>query len=91
MEKEYQVVERKITQGDIDNDGDTDFVIFISDDTGYYFEGRNDGPAGGIYAFIYDEASKRYFPLNIEPYQAGGNQWFYHGGTLGDVNGDWIN
>jgi hypothetical protein len=79
---------RKITQSDIDNDGDTDFVFFVSDDNGYYFEGRDEGPAGGIYAYIYDETTKMYSPIEIEPYQSGGNQFFYHGGSLGDVNGD---
>ena len=32
--------------------------------------------------------TKTYSPIEIEPYQAEGNEYFYHGGTLGDVNGD---
>lgn len=81
---------RKMTQSDIDNDGDTDFVFFIADDDSYYWEGGSGtgNPGGGIFAFIYDSDTHRYSPIEIEPYQAGGNELFYHGGTLGDVNGD---
>lgn len=80
---------RKMTQGDLDNDGDTDFVFFIADDDGFWLENGGSGngePAGGIFAFIYNDGM--YSPIEIEPYQGGGNEWFYHGGTLGDVNGD---
>lgn len=80
---------RKMTQSDIDNDGDTDFVFFIADDDSYYWEaGSGNGPGGGIFAFIYDSNTHRFSPIEIEPYQAGSNHVFYHGGTLGDVNGD---
>ena len=76
---------RKMTQSDIDNDGDTDFVFFIADDDNMITGG---GPGGGIFAFIYDSNTHRFSPIEIEPYQAEGNEYFYHGGTLGDVNGD---
>lgn len=80
---------RKMTQSDIDNDGDTDFVFFIADDDSYYWlAGSGNGPGGGIFAFIYDSNTHRFSPIEIEPYQAEGNEYFYHGGTLGDVNGD---
>lgn len=80
---------RKMTQSDIDNDGDTDFVFFIADDDSYYWEvGPGNGAGGGIYAFIYDSNTHRFSPIEIEPYQASGNEFLYHGGTLGDVNGD---
>ena len=80
---------RKMTQADLDNDGDTDFVFFIADDDGFWLSNGGVGngePAGGIFAFIYDNGG--YTPIEIEPYQGSGNQWFYHGGTLGDLNGD---
>ncbi len=76
---------RKMTQSDIDNDGDTDFVFFIADDDNTITGG---GPGGGIFAFIYDSNTHRFSPIEIEAYQAEGNEYFYHGGTLGDVNGD---
>ena len=76
---------RKMTQSDIDNDGDTDFVFFIADDDNMITGG---GPGGGIFAFIYDSNTHQFSPIEIEPYQAEGNEYFYHGGTLGDVNGD---
>ena len=86
---------RKTTQADIDGDGDTDIVMFIADDYAYWWEDyigntgdRGGNPGGGIYAFIYDESVNTYSPIEIEPYQAGTNHVFYHGGTLGDVNGD---
>lgn len=80
---------RKITQADLDGDGDTDIVFFIADDDAYYWVlGPGNGAGGGIYAFIYDETTKTFSPIEIESYQAGGNEFFYHGGTLGDVNGD---
>lgn len=80
---------RKMTQADLDNDGDTDFVFFIADDDGFWLSNGgvgNGNPAGGIFAFIYDDG--KYTPIEIEPYQGSGNEFFYHGGTLGDINGD---
>lgn len=72
---------------DLDSDGDMDIVIFIADDVGNYNGGSTPTtPSGGIFAYIWEDGK---FKLEeIEPYSEGGNQFFYHGGTLGDVNGD---
>ena len=78
---------RKTTQADIDGDGDTDIVFFCAADQSR-LPGIENEPGGAIIAFIHDELTKTYSPIEIEPYQGGGNEYFYHGGTLGDVNGD---
>ena len=78
---------RKTTQADIDGDGDTDIVFFCAADQSR-LPGIENESGGAIIAFIHDELTKTYSPIEIEPYQGGGNEYFYHGGTLGDVNGD---
>lgn len=83
-----------ITPADIDGDKDIDFVVFVADDPNNYshfpnlpsgYE-NNSSPAGGIFAYIQDDGK---FKLQtIVSYVEGGNQFYYHGGTLGDVDKD---
>ena len=75
----------KISTTDINGDGNTDFVIFVADDAGEYGSNIQD-PSGGIFSYTYNNGT---YELNtIVPYQSGGNELFYHGGSLADVNGD---
>lgn len=77
----------QIRTADLDNDGDGDIVIFVADDAGNYNNGTTPKePAGGIFAYIWEDG--KYNLITIEEYIEGGNQYFYHGGTLGDVNRD---
>lgn len=77
----------QIRTADLDNDGDGDIVIFVADDAGNYNNGQTPRePAGGIFAYIWEDG--KYNLITIEGYREGGNEWFYHGGTLGDVNRD---
>jgi len=77
----------KISQTDINGDGYTDFVIFVADDAGEY--GSNiQQPSGGIFSYVYNNAQSMYELNTIVPYQTGGNELFYHGGSLADINRD---
>lgn len=74
-----------ISQTDINGDGYTDFVIFVADDAGEY-GGQSNQPSGGIFSYVYNDGM---YELNtIVPYQSGGNQVYYHGGSLADINRD---
>jgi len=74
-----------ISQTDINGDGYTDFVIFVADDEGEYGSNSTQ-PSGGIFSYVYRDGM---YELNtIVPYETGGNQKYYHGGSLADINRD---
>lgn len=101
LKNQFNKFASRLTSADIDNDGDVDFIIFVADDPNLYGMGvganvpgypNNTGPAGGIYAYVQEEGE--FVIREIVPYQdsakeyIAGNQFYYHGGTLGDINND---
>lgn len=79
---------RKIVAGDIDNDGDIDFVGFIAEDAGSNIVNPHDMPAGGIDIWRNDKGTfklEHVVPLGV------GHNFFFHTGVLADINHDgWI-
>lgn len=73
---------RKVVSGDIDNDGDLDIVAFNAEDP---YEGNGNRIMGGIDIFRFNDGVFTF--EEVVPYSTTMHNYF-HGGALGDVNGD---
>lgn len=78
---------RKIATADIDNDGDLDVVAFNAEDP---YDGNGNRFMGGIDLYRFNKEDGKFYYEQISPY--GEKAYYYfHGGTLGDVNNDgWV-
>jgi hypothetical protein len=78
---------RDLGTADIDNDGDLDIIAFNAEDPIWWNGNRF---MGGIDLYRFNKEDGKFYYEQISPY--GENAYYYfHGGTLGDVNNDgWV-
>lgn len=78
---------RKIVTADVDNDGDLDMICFLAEDPGQSKQNGN-RIMGGLDIYRFKEG--KFYYEEIVPYQEG-MKFFFHGGVVGDINGDgWV-
>lgn len=78
---------REIGTADIDNDGDLDIVAFNAEDAIWW---NGDISKGGIDLYRFNKEDGKFYYEQISPYGELA-YYYFHGGTLGDVNNDgWI-